>query len=93
MKTPNPKIDVKGLGIRVPTENEPLPKVGGKEGVLACVNSFGFGGTNAHVLLEEKPKIVDVEDAAFESGILPLMISARCLVCLLVLVCAYFECL
>lgn len=91
MKTPNPKIDFKGLGIRVPTENEPLPKVGGKEGVLACVNSFGFGGTNAHVLLEEKPKIVDVEDAAFESGILPLMISARSMESLQDLARAYNE--
>lgn len=77
LKNPNPKIDFKGLGIRVPTQNEPLPKAEGGKVVLACVNSFGFGGTNAHVLLEEKPAIVDAEPEFADGAILPLMISAR----------------
>lgn len=77
LKNPNPKIDFKGLGIRVPIQNEPLPKAEGGKGVLACVNSFGFGGTNAHVLLEEKPAIVDAEPEFADGAILPLMISAR----------------
>ena len=37
LKNPNPKIDFKGLGIRVPIQNEPLPKAEGGKGVLACV--------------------------------------------------------
>lgn len=77
LKNPNPKIDFKGLGIRVPIQNEPLPKAEGGKGVLACVNSFGFGGTNAHVLIEEKPAIVDAEPEFADGAILPLMISAR----------------
>lgn len=77
LKNPNPKIDFKGLGIRVPIQNEPLPKAEGGKGVLACVNSFGFGGTNAHVLLEEKQAIVDAEPEFADGAILPLMISAR----------------
>lgn len=91
MKTPNPKIDFKGLGIRVPTENESLPNVGGRDGALACVNSFGFGGTNAHVLLEEAPAILDAEDTAQEGKLLPFMISARSMESLQVLARAYHE--
>ncbi|MDQ1021986.1 type I polyketide synthase [Streptomyces afghaniensis] len=39
--------------LRVVTEPEPWPRYGGT--ALAGVSGFGFGGTNAHVLLEEGP--------------------------------------
>ena len=48
--TPNPAIRFKELGLRVATEMEPLPDVNGLP--LVGINSFGFGGTNAHVVLE-----------------------------------------
>jgi acyl transferase domain-containing protein/SAM-dependent methyltransferase len=51
---PNPDIDFAGLRLRVPTATEPWPDTHGKP-ALAGVNSFGFGGSNAHVLLREPP--------------------------------------
>ncbi len=50
--TPNPKIDFKRLRIKVPTS---LTKWKKPDSNLrkAGVNSFGFGGTNAHAILEE----------------------------------------
>ncbi len=52
-ETPNPNIDFEGLKLRVNTTLEPFPKTEGPR--MAGVNSFGFGGANAHVLLEEPP--------------------------------------
>jgi phthiocerol/phenolphthiocerol synthesis type-I polyketide synthase D len=46
---PNPHVDFTGLGLRVVTEQTPWPAPPGRAGVSA----FGFGGTNAHVVLEE----------------------------------------
>ncbi|WP_158847879.1 type I polyketide synthase [Saccharothrix deserti] len=46
---PNPHIDFTGL--RVVTEPVDWPRYAGR--VTAGVSSFGFGGTNAHVVLEE----------------------------------------
>ncbi|MFH5924951.1 type I polyketide synthase [Roseomonas xinghualingensis] len=48
---PNPRIDFDALNIRVPTAPEPLP---GQAPVIG-VNSFGFGGTNASLLLAPPP--------------------------------------
>jgi amino acid adenylation domain-containing protein len=47
---PNPDIDFQQLRVRVPTKSEPWPLNNGL--ALAGVNSFGFGGTNAHVVLQ-----------------------------------------
>ncbi len=50
---PNPEIDFDALRLRVPTRCEPWPAGDGP--ALAGVNAFGFGGTNAHVVLQEAP--------------------------------------
>lgn len=51
--TPNPEIPFDELKLRVPVSAEPwLPKNGR---ALAGVNSFGFGGTNAHAVLASAP--------------------------------------
>ncbi|WP_395746966.1 SDR family oxidoreductase [Prosthecobacter sp.] len=52
-KNPSPHIDFEALKLRVATALEPLA---GKPGSrMAGVNSFGFGGANAHVILKEPP--------------------------------------
>src|SRR5882672_2980577 len=51
--TPNPHIDFEKLKLRVPNQLEPFPN--GTEERIAGVNSFGFGGANAHVILAEPP--------------------------------------
>lgn len=50
-KTPNPSIPFKELRLRVPCEVEPWPQ--DTRPAVAGVNSFGFGGTNAHVVMIE----------------------------------------
>ncbi|MBI5394834.1 MAG: type I polyketide synthase [Verrucomicrobia bacterium] len=49
---PNPQIPFAELGLRVPVANEPLD---GEAPLVAGVNSFGFGGTNAHIVVAEPP--------------------------------------
>src|SRR4029077_10110347 len=52
-KNPNPHIDFEKLKLRVPTEIEAFPQ--GKGERICGVNSFGFGGANAHVVLAAPP--------------------------------------
>ncbi|MFJ4972580.1 amino acid adenylation domain-containing protein [Streptomyces sp. NPDC088755] len=49
----NPAIDQTALPYEIPTRPTPWPEHDGP--ARAGVNSFGFGGTNAHVVLEEAP--------------------------------------
>ncbi|MFC4170272.1 type I polyketide synthase, partial [Teichococcus aestuarii] len=75
--TPNPNIDFAGLNLRVPTALEALPP-----GAVAGVNSFGFGGTNASVLLGAAPPqpATSQPDAAQPADVgpaPPLVLSAR----------------
>ncbi|KAF4628668.1 hypothetical protein G7Y89_g9483 [Cudoniella acicularis] len=46
----NPRIDAEFLHIKFPLQTIPWPKAGLRR---ASVNSFGFGGTNAHVILDD----------------------------------------
>lgn len=63
-RTPNPAIDFSGLKLRVQTSLEPFPQAD-REAVVG-VSSFGFGGTNAHVVLGEPP-----DQAAAAAGAKP----------------------
>ncbi|WP_197041558.1 type I polyketide synthase, partial [Chondromyces apiculatus] len=69
---PNPHVAWSELPVRVASEAVPW-KANGKPRV-AGVSSFGFSGTNAHVVLEEAPRRRQVEAAAKEvtSHLLPL---------------------
>ncbi|WP_154676196.1 SDR family NAD(P)-dependent oxidoreductase [Amycolatopsis benzoatilytica] len=50
----NPELGLAGSPFEVLTESRPWPRQPGSVR-RACVNSFGIGGTNAHVILEEAP--------------------------------------
>ena len=52
-KNPNPGIDFEKLNLRVVQKLEPFPENSGR--LLAGINAFGFGGANAHVILEAAP--------------------------------------
>ena len=54
---PNPKIDFDGLNLKVQASQTEWP-AGEEETLKAGVNSFGWGGTNGHTVIEEyKPKV------------------------------------
>ncbi len=75
--SPNPDIDFAGYRMRVVTTLEPWPS--GHGPATAGVNSFGFGGANAHVLLREappvRPRVLPQEATGSLATLLPL--SAR----------------
>jgi len=77
---PNPKIDFAALKLRVPARLEAWPEYPG----VACagVNSFGFGGTNAHVVLEAHASVegasgAEIETAGDRTDPLVIPLSAR----------------
>ncbi|WP_079645203.1 type I polyketide synthase [Mycobacteroides abscessus] len=53
--TPNPHIPFRRLGLTVVTELTPWPDAGAT--AIAGVSAFGFGGTNAHVVVAEAPSV------------------------------------
>ena len=72
---PNPKIDFTALGIRVPNEFEEWHETAGKPR-CAAINSFGFGGTNAHVIIQQTPTKLDRKQAMSKKVfLLPLTAS------------------
>lgn len=52
-REPSPHIDFPGLGLRVVDTGTDWPRYSGS--ARAGISAFGFGGTNAHVVLEEWP--------------------------------------
>ena len=73
---PNPHIDFAALKLRVPVSLEAFPKTNGVR--MAGVNSFGFGGSNSHVILAEPPPRSSPTTLASNTlRAWPLMLSAR----------------
>lgn len=92
LQTPNPRIDFQQLNLELVTEQKPLVRRG-KKPLVAGVNSFGFGGANAHVLLQEFiPEHDQSQTKAVKGGDLPpLFLSARSDVALRVLAGRYAD--
>ncbi|MES5100722.1 SDR family NAD(P)-dependent oxidoreductase [Agrobacterium sp. BA1120] len=67
----NPDIDFENLNVEVNRSGYDIPR--GDRRRLAGINSFGFGGTNAHVVISDPA--YRVEDALFAHG--PFMVSAH----------------
>ena len=75
-ENPSTHIDMVGLKLRVPTTLEAFPNDGKRR--IAGVNSFGFGGANAHVILAEPPaQVVHAHGPISPDRSWPLVISAR----------------
>lgn len=73
LREPNPNIPFEDWNLRVVTHNQPLP-AGNR--LTMGVNSFGFGGANAHVIVQSpEPQAtgVDIPDSPCP----PLVLSAR----------------
>ncbi|WP_145325704.1 type I polyketide synthase [Paenibacillus xylanexedens] len=84
-ENPNKDIDLESLGIIIPTKLTEWPTIE-NEPAMASVNSFGFGGTNAHVILQEyiclsqdteRAQNRDKEYPTQENLVYPVVISAR----------------
>lgn len=76
-ETPNPAIDFVGGRLRVVDRLTPLDS--GAEPLVIGVNSFGFGGTNAHIVLREAPAQAMAEEHVESVGttLPPLILSTR----------------
>ncbi|NEQ43494.1 MAG: acyltransferase domain-containing protein [Leptolyngbya sp. SIOISBB] len=74
-QAPNPYIDWETTPVRVPTE--PVPWSAGAAVRTAGINSFGFSGTNAHVILTEPPTPSAPPPAQMERPLHLMTLSAK----------------
>ena len=70
---PSPFVDWASGAVELLTEQRPWPEVGRPR--RAAVSSFGISGTNAHVVLEQAPPVVEPETAP-PPPVLPVVLSA-----------------
>ena len=71
----NPAIDPSPTRLFIPTELSPWPAEEGPR--RAAVSSFGIGGTNAHVVIEQGPDPAPVSDADSRSPVTTLTVSGK----------------
>jgi amino acid adenylation domain-containing protein len=73
-RRPNPQIDFANTPFKVVAQNQPWPRAA--EARRAAVSSFGVGGTNAHVVIEEAPAAA-LREAVAPARLFVLPLSAR----------------
>lgn len=71
---PNPKLDL--LNIEIPTTLQEWPKSRGSPR-RAAINSFGFGGTNGHLVLESWPQYRAPTEAAIRPYVFKISASSE----------------
>ena len=71
----NPAIDASSTRFFVPTENTAWPAADGPR--RAAVSSFGLGGTNAHVVLEQGPELVPATSNGSGTGVSTLVVGGK----------------
>ena len=69
--TPNPEIDFDCLCIHIPVDGHAWDNIAHCRRI-AAVNSFGFGGTNAHVIIQQAPQHTVSSKRTFNSPLLLL---------------------
>jgi phthiocerol/phenolphthiocerol synthesis type-I polyketide synthase C len=77
-QTPNPHLRLEGSRLQIARDRQPWPAIRGRR--VAGVSSFGFGGTNVHVVMEEfvvEAAIVAPSTTAHERGTHVLTVSAK----------------
>ncbi len=74
LKNKNPYVDWERLPITIPVELTPWQPIHGRR--IAGISSFGFGGTNAHIIVEEPP-VVAPAAASTDPPVHLLAISAK----------------
>ncbi|MCF6312710.1 MAG: SDR family NAD(P)-dependent oxidoreductase [Verrucomicrobiales bacterium] len=75
-KKPSEHIDFEKCKLRVPVEVEEFPDTNGGPRLVG-INSFGFGGANAHIILEQPPEQVVERKAVKKDKAWPVMLCAR----------------
>lgn len=91
LKNLNPHIPLQTLPLTIPTKLQAWPRSDTPR--LAGVSSFGFGGTNAHIILEEAPIASKTETNAVERPLHLLNLSAQSKKSLRDLALRYINCL
>lgn len=76
LRTPNPNIDFQALNLKLVKNYQSLSRHKDQP-LVAGINSFGFGGINAHVLLEEFISPTEPVVQMAEKQLPPLFLSAR----------------
>jgi len=76
LQTPNPYIPWDSMAIRVPTAPTAWPAHEG-QALLAGVSSFGFSGTNVHLVMQAAPLPAAATPAIADRALQLLVVSAR----------------
>jgi len=76
LETPNPNIDFSALNLELVRELKPLKKKAGQP-LIAGLNSFGFGGANAHVILQSYSAEPQADRLKPPPSQVPMVLSAR----------------